>query len=162
MPEVVAQPEVTLYVRQFGADQQHEVHGAPNDLPRLVAELVDLGPRPYEPDLDGVLLPVAVLDAYAGAGMETAELAELADDFDGLFRADHLQALLGERSIRWQLAVQPSGGVDADASVVDVVDAGAGGLWLLTPAEHEGYADATPVTATAVWLLLAQAVAPAA
>ncbi len=152
----------TLHVRQHGADQARVLEGALANLPRIVAELVDLGPRPYTPSLDAVLVPIDVLDACVGVGLPDSELAAAVELFDGVYAATELRALLGPDSVRWRLELADGAEADEPQVSLDVIDAGSGGLWVLTPAAEPGYADATPASTMAVWLLLARAVSEAA
>lgn len=126
----------------------------PMDLPRLIAELVDLGPRPYEPSTESVLVPSDVLDAHAGSGLPRETLAELEGLFDAIYPSAALGAILGEHSVRWVLTLWSDVDTVDPESRLDVIDAGPGGLWMLSPADEPGYGEATPVSSSAVWMLL--------
>lgn len=157
-----AQISASVLVRQNNIDRERQLVVGPHDLPRIVTELVDLGPRPYEPTSDAILMPLEVLDGYAGSGAPSAALEELAELFVGVHSAAQFGALLGPDSVRWRLEVDGARASDEPQASLDVIDAGPGGLWLLTPADLPGYAEATPISSTAAWLLLGQLAADAA
>ncbi|MBJ7472922.1 MAG: hypothetical protein JHD16_16565 [Solirubrobacteraceae bacterium] len=123
--------------------------------PRLIADLVDLGPRPYDALIDAVPLPLEVASLYCGHGAPAGEL----DEIERFFAADYppavLRALLGEASTRWTLNLWAADGDAADPQVrIDVVDAGPAGLWLLGEGPTDDSVQAAPVNSTAVWVLI--------
>ncbi len=140
-----------------GGDGKNVVLGALDEFPRFVAELTDLGPRPFDPDGQSFPLPAEVAEAYAGYGVPDGAMAELEATFDGVISSEALRAVLGTQSLRWTLDLR----TDADGPsevVLDVVDARGAGLWLLADGDVPAVAFATPVNSSAVWVLLSGAI----
>ena len=122
--------------------------------PRLIADLVDLGPRPYRPDAP-LPLPAGALDTWAGVGWGDTVLQELTTDFAELYPAGALQSLFATTSLRWTLELSTGfDGGEPTEHWLDVLDAGRNGLWLLDAGDLEDVAEATAVNSTAVWLLI--------
>lgn len=125
--------------------------------PRLVAELVDLGPRPFTDTTDEIVLPDAVADAYLGVGMPEPDLAELTELFAADYPAAALRGLLGHSSTRWTLNLAGATDGEAPQTRIDVVDAGEAGLWLISDGPTDDSVTAAPVNSTTVWLLISSA-----
>lgn len=129
------------------------------ELPRLLAELVDLGPRPGGDDGRQLPIPREVLEAYCGVGLSDAAHADLRETLSDVLEIEPLEALLGPATLRWTLTLTFAGG---ERTVIDVADAGDGGLWSLDDVERlAGDGDAlTPALATTIapgvlWAMLA-------
>lgn len=137
-------------------DAAHLFAGAVETLPRLVAELVDLGPRPFTADATPVVLPSEVLDAWVGVGLPDEGIASLQSGLDGIVDADAVAALVGSDTAWWALTLEPAG---AEPQTLEVIDAGSGGLWLVEPVDPSITNDpdvvqATPINSGGIWALL--------
>lgn len=140
------------------------------ELPRLLAELVDLGPRPLDGPAQQLLIPAEVLDTFCGVGLSDEALADLRTQLDGVLPLAPLEAMLSDDAVRWTLTLTLASG---ETSIVDVIDAVERGLWSLDgeeePAEREARGElaepanpdaeltpvlATPIAAGALWTVL--------
>ncbi len=125
--------------------------------PRLVAELIDLAPRPFDDTVNEILMPDAVADAYLGVGAPEQDLAEITELFAADYPAAALRGLLGTASTRWTLNVWGDLDRDAPQTRIDVLDAGEAGLWLISDGPTDESVAAAPVNSTTVWLLISGA-----
>lgn len=141
-----------------GAERFHLIVDGAASLPRVVAGLVALGPRPAPPAAaeEVVTLPRTSVEELTGMRCPDDRRAELrAAAAPGGAAADTLAALLDAESMRWTLTVRASGDAGEPAErCVDVIDAGDLGLWLLFAAGADGVL-AVRATPTAVWRALA-------
>ncbi len=125
--------------------------GTPDQLPRAIAEIVELGPRPLDAERPEIPMPYDPLDAYAGVGCEDELLAVIADAFDGEFAPDVVAGLFDGQALRWTLEFATS---DGPQSVLDVIDADDRGLWVIDEGPEPGTAWVRPMTSSAAWLLI--------
>lgn len=135
------------------AGPQYLVLGAADEFPRLIAELVDLGPRPFDSEKAAIPMPYEPLDAFAGFGCDEEILAATHDAFDDRYGASDIDALFDGQALRWTLTLTgPQGGVE-----LDVIDARERGLWIIADGPQPDAVLVQPATSSAVWILLSGA-----
>lgn len=156
---VAVGPALVAVLDRPGSDGARSVIvGNVADLPRLIADLVDLGLRPHQVESSPVIVPAVVVDEVAGIGLPEDELGKLQEAFDGYLDPGALEALLGPDGVRWTFSLSGMSDEETDR-IADVIDAGNGGLWALLKSAEPTALLATPVTAATLWLTLAGATA---
>lgn len=127
--------------------------GLPDEFPRVVADLVELGPRPFDDAWPELPMPYEPLDAFAGVGCGEEVLASVREAFAGQIDADLLGGLYGGEALRWTLSFASGGHPDGDP-LLDVIDADDCGLWLIEEGPEPESVWVRPMTSTAAWLLI--------
>ena len=146
-------PALALTVADAGDGTEHLVLGTAEELPRFVAEFVDIGPRPIDPARAPIPMPYEPLDAFAGVGCGEDVLGELHRNFEGRYPADDLSALFDGRALRWTLTLSTDGS-DEDAAELDVIDARDRGLWVIDDGPSDESVWVRPITSSELWVLL--------
>lgn len=141
-----------------GSQPPHVMVGTAKELPRVVAELVDLGPRPFGPEKPAIVTHYEPLDAFAGVGCEPDTLHALHEAFADVYAAADLSALYDGEALRWTYALWSAADRDDPQVRVDVIDGRDRGLWLISEGPDDATVWVTPTTSTAIWVLLSGAI----
>ncbi len=119
--------------------------------PRLLAALVDLGPR-KRPRTPGFRLPAGAL-VLVGGLMDLGDRRAITQSLDDATAAD-LMALLHDDTRRWVLSVAPGDDLADPPTVLDVVDAPSPGLWLVRGDDESGGTTLIGADPSVVWGLM--------
>ena len=129
--------------------------GTPSMLPRALADLVDLGPRPFPANSTPARIPRLLIDAYCGVGgCPAAMVDELHRALPDPAAREPFDALCDPGALRWVLTLDANVGDDSPTPRLEVVDAGDRGLWLLDSDDAPARSTAVPITSTFAWRLL--------
>lgn len=128
----------------------------PLALPRLVATLIGLGPRPSTDTPVIVPVPRAMADALCGIGWDDDAPTSLVEAVGDLVDEEVLETLFDGEAVRWTLSVLATARLgDGLGAGADVLDAGPRGIWQLLPTEEEERIAVVRTDTPSVWAQLA-------
>lgn len=146
-------PALFFYGQSVAVDESSlALLGLPDELPRAIAELIELGPTPCDPSWPDIPMPYELLDACAGVGTKDDLLDLIESEFVGILPPLALAGLLDGKALRWTLSFGT--GTEEGGPRIDAIDAGERGLWLIEEGPEPGAVWVRPMTSTAAWLMI--------